>query len=202
MRYCGNCGTFLFDRTQEAVAVQPRPIQKRRRRGWHTAVLLSTAVLLVAVLVYVSLSAGLWRHSDYAVKQTDLALPLLEQLNRLPVTEVFHGLAASDAEEVQRDIDNRLKRLTSALEKQDTERSLAYFTPSVRSQYENLFHMYPDIMPEMASLISQGELSALSDPEQINDSKLRTAEYRVVIDDFSFFFVLVQIDGVWYLLEI
>lgn len=159
--------------------------------------------LVVALVIFTLDSFGILNLRNQKTDEQDRAFSFSEQLDQIGTSFVSAGPDSSDAPKVRQEIDDRLKKLANNLREKDIRKCLSFFDESVKDSYGKLFAEYPEIMPAMAELLGQGELSALSFPENATtDSKLRTAEYRVVIDGFSFYFILIEVDDIWYLLEV
>ncbi len=105
-----------------------------------------------------------------------------------------------DLKQEQEAIEKTLNSFTGALKQKDTNGAIAFVQEDRKESYRELFNTRPEAMESFADIISKAEMSFLS-AHSPNEPKNRTAEYKVILDDFTFYVIFMKIDDEWVLYD-
>jgi len=127
----------------------------------------------------------------------------------LPEDELFGNEDADwrnypDLPDVKKAIEQTFQDFRRALEEGNIEDAANCIAEGRREEYSALFAHRPDAMPSFAGILERAEMSFLSAPERADPattSTLRTSEYSVVLDGFTFYLRWVNVDGQWVLFD-
>ncbi len=105
-----------------------------------------------------------------------------------------------DLKQEQDSIQKTLLSFTQTLKDSNPDTAIQFIEQEKQDAYRELFSSRPEAMESFADIISKAEISFLSahSPTEPNN---RTAEYKVVLDDFTFYIILMKIDDEWVLYD-
>ncbi|PKN48596.1 MAG: hypothetical protein CVU63_04565 [Deltaproteobacteria bacterium HGW-Deltaproteobacteria-20] len=109
-----------------------------------------------------------------------------------------------DLPEEKAAIEESFDELRSALKEGDIERAVSVIDEDRREEYAALFAHKPEAMPSFAELLENAEMSFFSAAERADpatSTALRTSEYAVVLDGFTFYVRWIKVDGKWVLFD-
>lgn len=109
-----------------------------------------------------------------------------------------------DLPEEKAAIEESLDEFRSALKEGDIERAVSVIDEDRREEYAALFAHKPEAMPSFAELLDTAEMSFFSAAERAapgTSTALRTSEYAVVLDGFTFYVRWIKVDGKWVLFD-
>ena len=109
-----------------------------------------------------------------------------------------------DLPEEKAAIEENFQEFRSALKEKDIPRAVSHIDAGCREEYAALFAHNPEAMPSFADLLERAEMSFLAAADRVNpatSSSLRTSEYAVEIDGFTFYVRWIKVDGQWMLFD-
>ncbi|HOO87391.1 MAG TPA: hypothetical protein PK442_06795 [Synergistales bacterium] len=109
-----------------------------------------------------------------------------------------------DLPEEKAAIEESFDELRNALKEGDIERAVSVIDEDRREEYAALFAHKPEAMPSFAELLENAEMSFFSAAERADpatSTALRTSEYAVVLDGFTFYVRWIKVDGKWVLFD-
>lgn len=109
-----------------------------------------------------------------------------------------------DLPEEKAAIEESFDELRNALKEGDIERAVSVIDEDRREEYAALFAHKPEAMPSFAELLENAEMiffSAAERADPATSTALRTSEYAVVLDGFTFYVRWIKVDGKWVLFD-
>lgn len=109
-----------------------------------------------------------------------------------------------DLPEEKAAIEESFDEFLSALKEGDIERAVSVIDEDRREEYAALFAHKPEAMPSFAEILDTAEMSFFSAAERADpatSTALRTSEYAVVLDGFTFYVRWIKVDGKWVLFD-
>lgn len=128
----------------------------------------------------------------------------------VPLGEEFSGSEDPDWKnypdlpEEKAAIEESFDELRNALKEGDIERAVSVIDEDRREEYAALFAHKPEAMPSFAELLENAEMiffSAAERADPATSTALRTSEYAVVLDGFTFYVRWIKVDGKWVLFD-
>lgn len=109
---------------------------------------------------------------------------------------------APDLQAEKKAIELRLTDFRQAMDRKDIPGATALIAAGRRDVYAALFTANPEAMPSFGTLFESAEITFLSPPaEPEQDMTLRTAEYALELDEFTFYVRWMKDGGTWYLAD-
>ncbi len=109
-----------------------------------------------------------------------------------------------DLPEEKAAIEESFEEFRGALKAGDIERAVSVIDEDRREEYAALFSNKPEAMSSFAELLDNAEMSFFSAAERADpatSTALRTSEYAVVLDGFTFYVRWIKVDGKWVLFD-
>ena len=109
-----------------------------------------------------------------------------------------------DLAEEKTAIEESFEEFRSALKEGDIPRAVSRIDEDRQEEYAALFAHRPEAMASFAELLEKSEMRFLSAPERADpatSSALRTSEYAVELDGFTFYVRWIKVDGQWVLFD-
>ena len=109
-----------------------------------------------------------------------------------------------DLPEEKAAIEETFQEFRSALKERDIPRAVSHIDAGCREEYAALFAYNPEAMPSFAEIIEKAEMSFLAGADRTNPStstSLRTSEYAVELDGFTFYLRWIKVEGQWVLFD-
>jgi len=109
-----------------------------------------------------------------------------------------------DLPEEKAAIEESLQEFRSALQEKDIPRAVSHIDAGCREEYAALFAHNPEAMPSFAEILEKAEMSFLAAADRTDPStstSLRTSEYAVELDGFTFYLRWIKVEGQWVLFD-
>ncbi len=109
-----------------------------------------------------------------------------------------------DLPEEKAAIEESFEKFRSALKESDISRAVDCMDEGRREEYAALFAHNPKAMPSFAEVLEKAEMSFLAAPDRadpVTTTSLRTSEYAVELDGFTFYIRWIKVDGKWVLFD-
>ena len=109
-----------------------------------------------------------------------------------------------DLPEEKAAIEASFEEFRGALKAGDIERAVSVIDEDRREEYAALFSNKPEAMSSFSELLENAEMSFFSAAERADpttSTALRTSEYVVVLDGFTFYIRWIKVDGKWVLFD-
>ena len=121
-----------------------------------------------------------------------------------PGTDRSDWRSYPDYEKEKKAVEESFASFKEALKEGNIEKAASLVDEGRREVYSALFAHRPEAMPSFAALLDGAEMTFLSDPEEADpgsSSALRTVEYAVDIDGFTFYVRWIKTGGKWTLFD-
>ncbi len=105
-----------------------------------------------------------------------------------------------DLKQEKDSIQKTLHSFTDALKQKNVDGAVKLIQIDRQEPYRELFNSRPEAMESFADILLKSEMSFLS-AHSANEPKNRTAEYKVVLDDFIFYVIFMKMDDEWVLYD-
>jgi len=109
-----------------------------------------------------------------------------------------------DLAEEKAAIEENFEEFRSALKEKDIPRAVSHIDLGCREEYAALFAHNPEAMPSFAEILEKAEMSFLAAADRADpatSTSLRTSEYAVELDGFTFYVRWIKVEDRWVLFD-
>lgn len=137
-----------------------------------------------------------------AVEVVSVPDALAVQDSDLLGTDDYDWQKAPDLPAEKKAIEQRMTGFQEAMDRKDIPGATALIAADRRDVYSALFAAKPDAMPSFGALFESATITFLSPPpEPQKNITLRTAEYALELDGFTFYVRWIKNDDTWFLAD-
>ena len=136
------------------------------------------------------------------VRKVSLPVTTPVQDSDLLGTDEYDWRSAPDLQAEKQAIGQRQNDFRQAMDRKDIPGATALISEDRRDVYATLFAANPEAMPSFGALFQSAEITFLSPPaEPEQDVTLRTAEYALELDGFTFYVRWMKDGETWFLAD-